>query len=251
MNNALSSSPPSAWALAAASPVRVVTEMHGDGAHVRALRVRRGDGDLARGRNRIDLERDLWRALERRELGVVYQPLVDVRTGRLEGFEALPRWSHPALGPIRPDVLHPIAEGSGLIVPIGRWLVAEACRQLSAWRADVSGSKCYMSVDVSAGQLADPGLARSVARALASHRLPADALTLELTETVLMTAGSSEARAIERLRSLGVRLLLDHFGTGYSSFGYAGGPARSSIRALGRPMPAGEAGALLRSQLHR
>ena len=174
-----------------------------------------------RTRTRLEIENDLRSALERGELSLHYQPLVQLDTGRLRGFEALLRWSQPDRGSVEPDDFIPVAEETGLILPIGRWVLREACRQLSAWRKTYAGAgELTVNVNVSARQLSQGIFAQEVEDALADSGLPATALQLELTETALLEENDIVAAALERLREIGVKLHLDDFGTGYSSLSY-------------------------------
>ncbi len=158
---------------------------------------------------RLELERGLRRALERDELVLHYQPLVSLRERAIAGVEALVRWQHPERGMVPPNEFIPVAEETGLIVPLGRWVLEQACRTASGWPG-------YVSVNLSSRQLAVPGLAEDIARVLKQSGVAPERLALELTESVLM----EETEALEALRALGVRLMLDDFGTGYSSLDY-------------------------------
>jgi len=169
----------------------------------------------------LALEHDLRHALDRGELHIHYQPLVRLPSGEIEGFEALLRWSHPTRGQIPPTTFVPIAEDSGMIVPIGAWVLERACRQLADWRADTSATHgLYMSVNLSARQLRDTEFRRRVQHALETNDLPRGALCLELTESLLMDNPGGAVRLLEAIRALGVRLSIDDFGTGYSSLSY-------------------------------
>ena len=170
---------------------------------------------------RIDLENDLRRALERDELRLHYQPLVDLSTGAIVGFEALVRWQHPKRGLVPPLAFIPLAEETGLIGPLGRWVLETACRQGYAWRsAGPDGSPLVMSVNLSARQFAQADLVENLAEILAESHLAPSSLELEITETVVMDQSEAGIRTLRRLRDLGVRLVLDDFGTGYSSLAY-------------------------------
>jgi diguanylate cyclase (GGDEF)-like protein len=165
---------------------------------------------------RLELETDLRLALDREELSVHYQPIINLQSGRICGFEALARWRHPARGPVSPAEFIPVAEETGLIVPLGSWVLRSAARQLAAWRTRFAdGEPLWMSVNVSEKQL-DAAFARAVAQALEETGLPAHGLRLELTESTLMR-NSEVSRTLTRLKELGVRLTVDDFGTGYSS----------------------------------
>ncbi|HEV2973913.1 MAG TPA: EAL domain-containing protein [Solirubrobacteraceae bacterium] len=169
-------------------------------------------------RDRLTLEMDMAAALERRELFLLYQPTFDLRTENVTGVEALIRWRHPTRGIIPPLEFIPIAEESGLIIPIGRWVLQQACRQASIWHGQ--GHKIGMSVNVAARQLDDDELIEDVHDALQSSGLEPAALTLEITETTLMRDAEATAKRLVSLKQLGVRIAIDDFGTGYSSLAY-------------------------------
>jgi len=171
-------------------------------------------------RERLSLETSLRHALERQELRIAYQPIHDMRSDRISGFEALVRWEHPQRGLVLPGEFIPLAEETGLIVPIGAWVLREACRQASAWRAASARSDLAMSVNLSPGQVAQAGLPGDVATALRESGLPARWLRLEVTETLLLEGIDDVAAQLERLRALQVELVMDDFGTGYSSLSY-------------------------------
>ena len=170
-------------------------------------------------RERKALERDLAHALERGELEIDYQPQFDIRSRRMFGVEALLRWQHPARGRLAPDRFIPLAEDSGLIVPIGRWVLEQACRQAVAWQKQ-GVSELRMAVNLSPVQCRDPGLAGQVAAILERSGLPARQLELEITERVLLAATEANLETLGELKRLGVRISLDDFGTGHSSLGY-------------------------------
>ena len=171
--------------------------------------------------DRLELKAELHTALERGEFVVYYQPIVDMVDRRITGVEALLRWQHPTRGMITPDRFIPLAEQSGLIVPIGRWVLREACKQSMQWRLDhpatAPGRVC---VNLSARQLNDPNLFGDVADALAESGLEAAALTLELTESMLIEDTERGTRVLERLKAMNVKIAIDDFGTGYSSLSY-------------------------------
>jgi len=170
---------------------------------------------------RIDLENDLRRAVERDEFRLHYQPLVDLVSGAIVGFEALVRWQHPTRGLVPPLAFIPLAEETGLIGSIGRWVLETACRQAYAWRhAGPGGTALVMSVNLSARQFAQADLVESIAEILAASHLDPGSLELEITESVVMDQSEVGIRALRRLRELGVQLVLDDFGTGYSSLAY-------------------------------
>jgi diguanylate cyclase (GGDEF)-like protein len=170
---------------------------------------------------RIDLENDLRQGIERGELRLHYQPLVDLATDRIVGFEALVRWQHPVRGLVPPVSFIPLAEETGLILPLGRWVLETACRQARAWRdARPDGPELFMSVNLSARQFMQLDLVDQVAAILADTGLDPSGLEIEITESVLMDQSETGIRTLGRLRELGVRLVLDDFGTGYSSLSY-------------------------------
>ncbi|MCF6508162.1 EAL domain-containing protein [Blastococcus sp. MG754426] len=166
-------------------------------------------------REHLRLETDLHGAVERGEVVVHLQPQVDLATGRVVAVEALARWQHPALGPVPPDCFVPIAEASGRIREIGDHVLREACRTVADWRSD--GLELEVAVNVSAVQLTDPDFAASVQRVLAETGLPARSLTLEVTESQVLTEVATSHGHLEHLRALGVGISVDDFGTGYSS----------------------------------
>jgi diguanylate cyclase (GGDEF)-like protein/PAS domain S-box-containing protein len=170
---------------------------------------------------RLELEHDLRGALARDELRVRYQPMVDLATGRVAAVEALVRWQHPARGLVSPGDFILLAEETGLIVPLGRWVLTEACRQLCDWQAARPGSPApTLTVNLSARQFRHPALVANVAAALAASGLAADRLALEVTETVAMERIGETLVTLGALKGLGVRLILDDFGTGHSSLAY-------------------------------
>jgi EAL domain-containing protein (putative c-di-GMP-specific phosphodiesterase class I) len=164
------------------------------------------------------LESALKLALEEHQISIVYQPTVDLRTGVLEGVEALARWNHPELGSVASEAFMSVAEDSGLIVPIGMWVLNEACKQAAAWRT--GGRAVTVGVNLSARQLNRSGLADLVETMLGEHGLPPQALRLEITESVLVEAGVATVDELRKLEALGVSLGIDDFGTGYSSMTY-------------------------------
>ncbi|BEP12921.1 hypothetical protein acdb102_12320 [Acidothermaceae bacterium B102] len=169
-----------------------------------------------RARARLDMTQELRYAVERGELELHYQPVLDLRHGRVAGVEALLRWNRPGHGQVQPLSFIPVAEDNGLIVPIGEWVVLEACRMAAA-QGDRSLS---VAVNLSARQLGDPGLVSSISRALKETDLLPGLLTLELTESTVMDDPVAANAILEQLKDLGVRLSIDDFGTGYSSLAY-------------------------------
>jgi diguanylate cyclase (GGDEF)-like protein len=167
--------------------------------------------------NRLLLENELRHAIDRNELWVAYQPIATAHAGSCVGVESLLRWDHPGIGSISPAQFIPAAEDSGLIIPIGAFVLDQACRQLAAWRSihlDVS-----VSVNVSARQIEDGRLIQQVSEALASHDIDPAGLCIEITESLLMV-NPNTAVLLRELKELGVKLSLDDFGTGYSSLAY-------------------------------
>ncbi|HEX6744971.1 MAG TPA: bifunctional diguanylate cyclase/phosphodiesterase [Solirubrobacteraceae bacterium] len=167
---------------------------------------------------RIELEADLRHALARDELRLVYQPVVELESGRTVGVEALARWAHPTRGMIPPLTFIPVAEEIGVIGAIGRWVLREACRQLAAWRLLAPG--LVLNVNLSPVQLRDDRFAADVEQALRANDLPGQALTLEITESMLLSGDEGTAAHLRRLKALGLSIAVDDFGTGYSSLSY-------------------------------
>jgi EAL domain-containing protein (putative c-di-GMP-specific phosphodiesterase class I) len=168
---------------------------------------------------RQSLEAGLRRALARDEFILHYQPKIDLQTGVMLGAEALIRWRHPDRGLVPPSQFVPIAEDSGLIVPIGQWVLREACRQARAWqRAGLP--RVPVAVNVSAVEFRQPGFLDSVRVSLEETRLESRYLELELTESVVMAHADSTVPLLRKLKDLGLQLALDDFGTGYSSLSY-------------------------------
>ena len=175
-------------------------------------------------RERFELEAALRRAADDpagHGFTVVYQPVVELATGVARGAEALLRWQRPGHGPVSPAVFVPVAEGTGAIHALGRWVLAEACRQLAAWHAAApAGVPPGVAVNISGRQLEAPGFVGEVTAVLAATGAPAAALTLEITESVLMQDADATLATLGALKALGVRLAIDDFGTGYSSLRY-------------------------------
>jgi diguanylate cyclase (GGDEF)-like protein/PAS domain S-box-containing protein len=168
---------------------------------------------------RLALKGDLERALERGEFALLYQPIINLKSSQVIGVEALLRWNHPRRGVVGPTEFIPVAEETGLIIPLGRWVLNEACRQATAW--DLEASKpLRMSVNVSGRQILHPGFAEEVGQILTATGFEPARLTLELTESVLMQDVEVTAATLAALKELGVRLAIDDFGTGYSSLSY-------------------------------
>jgi diguanylate cyclase (GGDEF)-like protein len=169
---------------------------------------------------RLTMEAQLKRALERDELTLHYQPKQDIATGRITGMEALLRWRHPELGLVSPARFIPLAEETGLIVPIGEWVLRTACTQVAALPHGARGDALRVAVNLSARQFADDSLIALVARVLEQTGLASAALELEITETLIMQSPERTARLLAALREQGVKLAMDDFGTGYSSLAY-------------------------------
>ena len=172
-------------------------------------------GLYADAEGRVELELDLAGALREGQLFVLYQPIFDLRGRQVIGAEALVRWRHPERGVVGPDVFIPLAEEIGLIVPIGRWVLEQACRQAAAWSAQ--GHPLAVSVNVSAHQLGRRSFADDVRRTLADCGLDPSLLTLEITETTLMRDVTGASDRLREIRRLGVQIAIDDFGTGYAS----------------------------------
>ena len=168
---------------------------------------------------RLDLEADLRRAIENEHLTLVFQPVMRLAERHLVGVEALVRWTHPTRGVIPPSVFIPIAEEAGLIVPLGRWVLREACRQARHWY-DETGQRVHVGVNVSARHVHDSSLLDDVRAALETAGIRPEQLLLEITESVLMRDTEDAARVLQELKALGTTLALDDFGTGYSSLSY-------------------------------
>jgi diguanylate cyclase (GGDEF)-like protein/PAS domain S-box-containing protein len=175
----------------------------------------------ARALERLQLEAELRHGIERGELRVHYQPKVELATGRIAGVEALVRWQHPDRGLIAPAHFVPLAEETGLILPMGRWVLAEACRQGVIWQERYpERPPLTVSVNLSVRQFQHPSLVDDVARVLRQTGLEPGRLVLEITEGIVMEAAEASSAALLRLKELGVKLAIDDFGTGYSSLSY-------------------------------
>ena len=168
--------------------------------------------------DRLELEGELERAIALDQLFLLYQPTFDLHTNQVTGVEALIRWRHPTRGVLSPDAFIPLAEQTRLIVPLGRWVLLEACRQAAAWHS--AGHPIGMSVNVSTRQLDQDGLEADVQQALQQSGLNPATLTLEITETALMADIDAATLRLEALKALGVRIAIDDFGTGHSSLAY-------------------------------
>jgi len=198
--------------------------MHADEAMYRAKEKGSGSYEFhsaqghSQGQQRLALESSLHRALEREELFLVYQPKMELRTGRVTGVEALMRWRHPTLGMVSPAQFIPIAEDSGLIDSMGQWALEVACRDARRWQDE--GRPVQVSVNLSARQLNRPALVAEVQQVLAAQALQAHWLELEITESGVMRNPARAAAQLSELRQLGVSVAIDDFGTGYSSLSY-------------------------------
>ncbi len=171
--------------------------------------------------HRHEVEQALRGVLDRKEFWLDYQPVVSLDSGLVVGAEALLRWEHPTLGLLPPSEFIGVAEETGLIVPIGEWVLREACMQAAEWFLPADDHReLYVAVNVSARQLADPGLIDVVMESLRASGLPAGRLCLEVTESVLLQHLDGARNALARLRRMGIRVALDDFGTGYASFEY-------------------------------
>lgn len=164
------------------------------------------------------LENDLRRALEHNEFRMFYQPIVDLETGRLVSLEALIRWQHPTQGLISPGTFIPVAEETGLIIPIGEWVLYDVCRKMRAWHEQ--GADIRVAVNLSTRQLRDKNFPSLLKKILDETKADAGSLDLEITESAVINDWDAVVATLSALRALGVRLCLDDFGTGYSSLSY-------------------------------
>jgi diguanylate cyclase (GGDEF)-like protein/PAS domain S-box-containing protein len=171
-------------------------------------------------RERLEMEAALRTALETDQLSLHYQPIVSLKTGALYGVEALVRWDHPTRGHLLPQSFITLAEETGLIVPLGAWVLTEACRQVQEWRGAFPETPLCVSVNISGRQLQGGGVTGALRAALAATGASADGVVLEITESVLMQQTDTVQERLWELKSLGVRLAIDDFGTGYSSLSY-------------------------------
>lgn len=167
----------------------------------------------------LQLMNDLWMAVDRAELRLLYQPKFHAPAGPVLGFEALLRWQHPTQGLLTPDLFLPLAEKTGLIVPIGNWVIDEACRQLRQWHLQ-GHNDWSMAVNLSTLQFEQPSLVQTVLDCLARHNVPPEMLILEVTETTAMSDPDESVRVLTELTDAGVKASIDDFGTGYSSLLY-------------------------------
>ena len=199
--------------------------MNADTAMYRAKEAGRGGFQFydrsmnARARDRLMMESQLRRALDRGEFVLYYQPRADVASGRIVGAEALIRWRHPERGLVQPQEFIPLVEDSGLVIPIGEWAIGETCRQLAAWQA--AGMRVVpVAVNLASTHLRERGLPELVAQAIACHGLRARLLEIEVTESILLAEPELSLEIAMKLDEMGVRLSIDDFGTGYSSLSY-------------------------------
>ena len=166
----------------------------------------------------LELQNDLRRALESDQFFIVYQPIIDIQTGKVSSLEALVRWNHPRRGVVLPGSFIPLAEETGLIIPIGEWVLNAVCRQIRKWHDQ--GLAVPVAVNISARQLRDGNLADVISQCLRSYKISPDFLELEITESSVMSNWEIALENLSRLKALGLRLTLDDFGTGYSSLSY-------------------------------
>jgi len=167
------------------------------------------------------LSSELSRGVGRGELLVYYQPIITLETGRIHGVEALVRWRHPTRGIVGPDEFIPLAEESGTILAVGRWVLTEACREAATWRETwPDAASLVLTINLSAAQLQQPDFVDELRGILAETGFPPDKLVLELTETAMFHDTQTTIARLQGLRQLGIRIAVDDFGTGYSSLGY-------------------------------
>ena len=169
---------------------------------------------------KLSLEADLRFAVERGELSMHYQPLISLKDGELIGFEALLRWNHSQKGFVSPAQFIPIAEDSGLIIPITKWILRQTCSQIAEWQKLSSYDKLMISVNISGKHLTDETLVTDVQKALENAGITTDSLKLEITESAAMDNPEQSIQILHNLKKLGVQLSIDDFGTGYSSLSY-------------------------------
>lgn len=170
---------------------------------------------------RLQIETEMRQGLDRNEFEIHYQPIIELKTGRLTGFEALARWRHPVKGMVPPDEFIPAAEDSGIILQLGNWILTESCRQMREWQANMPDTaSLVVNVNLSSKQFLQSDLAEQVSEVLAATGLSPRCLKLEITESYLLENSDRAVKIMNRLRKLGVELSLDDFGTGYSSLSY-------------------------------
>jgi len=180
------------------------------------------DADMhSRAMERMEIENDLRRAIDNQEFVVYYQPIVSLENGTIKAFEALVRWQHPRRGLVSPVDFIPIAEETGMILPIGDWVLREACRQTRAWQIKVPhAQEVQISVNLAAKEVAKPGLVAAIEQALGNTGLDPRHLKLEITESAIMESMDVVTNALGKLRDMNIQVSIDDFGTGYSSLGY-------------------------------
>jgi diguanylate cyclase (GGDEF)-like protein/PAS domain S-box-containing protein len=203
----------------------------------------RGSGE------RLDAEQGLRAGVSKDEFVLFYQPKVDARSGALVGFEALVRWDRPGQGRVAPNEFIPAAERTGLIVPLGRLILAQACQQIARWRGERAAAR-PVAVNVSPLQLIDAGFPAMVANTLAHYQVPPELLRLEITESAAVTHLDQARDQIQQMRELGVRVALDDFGTGFSSLNLLRSLPVSTVkidRSLIEPLPAADAAAVVKA----
>lgn len=180
---------------------------------------------------RLQLETDLRRAVELGEFRLHYQPLVSLKTGRITGLEALVRWEHPSRGLVHPGDFIPIAEETGLIVPMGRWVLDEACRRMKEWQESHPRTEpLTIGVNLSAKQFSQPDIVDQIGSAVSASGINPRTLRIEITESAIIDKGTSSANVLQKIRDLGVQIYLDDFGTGYSSLSYLHGLPIDAIK---------------------
>jgi EAL domain-containing protein (putative c-di-GMP-specific phosphodiesterase class I) len=190
---------------------------------------------------RHDLKEELAKAIAREEIIVEYQPIVSLESGAIGAAEVLVRWDHPVRGRVPPAEFIPLAEETGLIREVGRYVLGEACRQARRWEDEGGAEPLRMHVNLSVVELRDPGLVTDILAELDETGLAPDQLVLEITETQLLRDAADSAARFEELRSLGVRVALDDFGTGYSSLSYLHSLPLDSLK-IAKPFVDGLAG---------
>ncbi len=169
----------------------------------------------------MHLETDLRRAVEHGEFLLHYQPIMELTNDSLVGFEALVRWNHPKRGLVYPMEFIPVAEETGLIFPLGEWILRSACGQLREWQLEYPRTPSLkMSVNISSRQFLQPDLTEMIAQVLRANQLEAGSLTIEITESMIMEDIDSAIESLNQLRSMGIHIHIDDFGTGYSSLSY-------------------------------
>jgi diguanylate cyclase (GGDEF)-like protein/PAS domain S-box-containing protein len=169
---------------------------------------------------RLELENDLRKAIEHSEFLLHYQPIIDLNTEQVMGFEALIRWNHPKHGLLYPGDFIPLAEETGMIVPLSEWVLQEGCSQIMAWQKKYATNLLNISINISSKQFLDTDFAGNVERVLQQHCLDACCLTLEITESIIMADDEHATAMITKLRDMGIHIHIDDFGTGYSSLSY-------------------------------